>query len=426
MKLGWPRRSVWIAACAAAIWHGMPVPFAVAQELPPLPDPLTQDAVTAYARDYRQEIAAARARVRAADQRPVIAAALEDPMVMPSVDHLPFMLNGADVSLMVEQKFPLSDVRRHQRQAAEAGARRAAADAERVAQNVQLEALQAFYMLHERREMTRIFEEQAVLARGLVSATEARYRSATGGQSDVLRAEIEVARIDDAVRAGRAEIAAAEAMLNIGLGRPPIAPLPTLVPPDLSQPPPAWESVREAALARRPELAVGRAEVAKARSDISVMESMYRPMAFLRTGPSYTMSDGKGWMITAGISIPLWRGKLDAGVREGSAMHDMAEADLAAMTLMIEGDAAAALRQVIAVRERAMALRDEIVPRARQAIDPSLAAFAVGTIQLAGVIDAAQALWGVQAEQVAVEYELAVAWARLRRAQGVFDPEAGS
>ncbi|MEY4581369.1 MAG: hypothetical protein RL701_6072, partial [Pseudomonadota bacterium] len=34
--------------------------------------------------------------------------ALEDPMVSPSLDHLPFRLDGASVSLSVEQRFPLS------------------------------------------------------------------------------------------------------------------------------------------------------------------------------------------------------------------------------------------------------------------------------------------------------------------------------
>ena len=65
-----------------------------------------------------------------------------------------------------------------------------------------------------------------------------------------------------------------------------------------------------------------------------------------------------------------------------------------------------------------LALRDDVLPRARQAIKPSIAAYAAGTLPLVSVIDAAQALWAVQAELVSAEFELGLAWARLYRAQG--------
>jgi hypothetical protein len=58
--------------------------------------------------------------------------ALEDPMVSPSLDHLPFRLDGASVSLSVEQRFPLSGVLGDRKRAAEAEALRARAQVGRV------------------------------------------------------------------------------------------------------------------------------------------------------------------------------------------------------------------------------------------------------------------------------------------------------
>src|SRR5688572_96326 len=98
-----------------------------------LPDPLRLEDVLAFARAHRQEIVAARARARAAGERPAIVSALEDPMVMPSIDHLPFMLHGVDASLMIEQQFPFSRIRGHRQRGAEAEADRLRADATRVA-----------------------------------------------------------------------------------------------------------------------------------------------------------------------------------------------------------------------------------------------------------------------------------------------------
>jgi outer membrane protein TolC len=342
-------------------------------------------------------------------------------MIMPSVDHLPFMLHGVDASLMVEQRFPLSGVLGNRRRVAEADARRFRAESERVSQDVQLEAAGSFLMLRERREMARVLDEQVALARQFVAAASARYSSGTGNQPEVLRAEIEVARFEGAIRTIRAEVGAAEAMLNTSLGRRADAVVPPLQGAPLTTEPRAWADVREATRRRRPELEMGRAEISRSQAGISEMNSMYWPMAMVRTGPAYTMADGWGWMLTIGVSIPLQRGRLNAGVREAEAMAEMARADLAAMTRMAEGEAATERSRVLAARQRVLALRDDVLPRARQAIDPSVSAYAAGTLPLVSVIDTAQALWSIEAELVSAEFELGLAWVRFRRAQGLFD-----
>ena len=114
---------------------------------------------------------------------------------------------------------------------------------------------------------------------------------------------------------------------------------------------PAWPAIK-AALTERPELVAVRAEIARADADVQVMRDMYRPMATIRTGPAYTMAEGRGWMAMVGVSLPIWRGKLRAGVAEAQAMRAMSEAELRAMTRMIEGDAAVAVHQVRAARDR--------------------------------------------------------------------------
>jgi outer membrane protein TolC len=143
---------------------------------------------------------------------------------------------------------------------------------------------------------------------------------------------------------------------------------------------------------------------------------MYTPMAMVQTGPAYTMTDGAGWMLMVGISVPLWRGKLRAGVGEARAMIDMATADLDAMRRMADGQARGARESVIAARTRYLALRDVVVPRAEQAIAPTLASYAAGQVPLVSVVEAAQVLWSTQRELVMARAALGIAWARLQRA----------
>jgi cobalt-zinc-cadmium efflux system outer membrane protein len=151
------------------------------------------------------------------------------------------------------------------------------------------------------------------------------------------------------------------------------------------------------------------------------MRDMFRPMATIRTGPAYTMAEGRGWMAMVGISLPIWRGKLRAGVAEAQAMRAMSEAELRAMTRMIEGDAAVAVHQVRAAGDRQAAIRTDVLPRARMAIEPAVAGYTSGQLPLVSVIEAVQALWLVQADLIAADTELGLAWARLGRAVGSYE-----
>jgi outer membrane protein TolC len=282
------------------------------------------------------------------------------------------------------------------------------------------EAANAFLMLHERRRTQTLVSEQIAFARDVVTAANARYSSGSAPQSDVLRAEVEAARLEALSRALVSEVRGAEAMLNASLAVDPDRPVPPLASVTFVEPVPAWTTI-ETALTSRPELVAGRAEIARAAADVQIMRDMFRPMATIRTGPSYTMAEGRGWMAMVGLSVPIWRGKLRAGVAEAQAMRAMSEADLRAMTRMIEGDAAASLNQLRAARDRQNALTTDVLPRARMAIDPAVAGYSAGQLPLVSVIEAVQVLWRVQADLIAADTELGLAWARLGRALGSYE-----
>ena len=385
-----------------------------------LPSPLSLSDVIELADARRDEIAAARALVRAAEARPAIVSALTDPMVSPSIDHLPFMWGGANVSTTIEQQIPLSGIRQHRRAAAIADLVRVRAGTTRASLDVGLQAATAFLMLQERRRTQALVVEQIAFAGDIIAAANARYAAGTGPQSDVLRAEVELARLEAQAAALRSEVRGAEAMLTTNLALDADAPVPPLAPLALERPLPAWPDIKFA-LTNRPELRAGRADVLRAETEIQVMRDMFRPMATIRTGPAYTMAEGKGWMAMVGVSLPIWRSKLRAGVAEAQAMHAMSEAELRAMTRMIDGEAAGAVAQVQAARDRQQALTSNVLPRARLAIEPVVAGYTAGQLPLVSVIEAIQALWLVQGDLIAADVDLGLAWTRLGRAVGSYE-----
>ena len=389
-----------------------------------LSQPLRLVDVAVIAMDGRAEVAAARARAQALAQRPAIVSALEDPVISASVDHYPYnkpaMEGGSryDRSITIEQKFPLSRVRTHRRDAAQADANRAGALAVATGLDVVQDAQRNFLMLHERRRMKLVIDEQIALAQQLVGAAASRYASGAGVQADVLRAEVELARLKAQQQVQTAEIRAAEAMLNVSLGRAAQSAIPALLYQPNREEPPSQAMVLERAASNRPELGVGTAEVQRAKAEVEVMRTMYKPMAMVRIGQARTMAEGAGAMLMVGISVPIWRERLDAGVSEAQAMQRMADADLESMRRMISGEVLAAREKVNASRTQLLALESEVLPRALVATDSALAAYASGKGSLVAVIESARALWSIQAELVMAESAVGEAWARLDRAMG--------
>jgi outer membrane protein TolC len=387
--------------------------------------PLGLAAVLSAARENRAELAAMRARAEAMAERPAIAASLEDPMIFPSIDHYPAeamdemeSFGRYDWSLSVEQRFPLSRVRSQRARVAAAEAVSAEAAVDSMSLDVMLQAQEAFFMLRGRRLMVAVLERQLALARELVAGAAARYAGGGGLQADVLRAEVEAARVTAERRALAAQVAAAEAMLNVSMGREAGASVGELdyrlSLPEL----PALADLQETAVENRPELRMGAAQIDRAAAEVDVMRSMYRPMAMVRAGRASTMAEGGGAMLMLGVSVPLWRNRLRAGVDEARAMERMARADLLGMQRMIEGEVAAAYAEAQATRALLTALEADVLPRARSAVDAALAAYAAGQGSLVLVVDASRALWEAESDRLMAESAAGGASIRLELAVG--------
>ena len=409
-------RYPWISAAAFAIVSAC---GATALANDALPTPLRADDVVAFAKEHRAEIAVAKARAGALAETPKIVSALPDPMVMVSLDHLPLKLMGADASLLIQQDFPLSGVLGKKKLSAEANANAATADIGRVALEVETEALLSYLMVVERERMLVVLDEQVATSKQVVEATLARLEGGSGNAGDIVRARLDVARLSGERTAVDAELVAARGMLNSALGRSSgaIVPQTALSVPTAS--PPEVAALVTMAINKRPELAVMKHKLEKANADISVMSAMYKPMAFVRTGPSYTMAEGPGAMLMIGFTVPLWREKLSAGVSEAKQMSTMVDAETAAMRTMIEGDVAGARGAVIAARIRFDTARDKLVPIARQAVSLQLASYATGQAALVSVLEALAMQRMIRMEEVVAEIRVAAAWVRLGRAVGV-------
>ena len=387
-----------------------------------LATPLRVADVIRIAAERRTEVIAARARATGAKERPHIVAALPDPIVMVSADHVPFSLVGANARTTVRQDFPISRIRGYRERAAELEAVRVAADAKEVALDVSLDAVDAFFMLVERKAVERILEEQVTLLEEIVAIARAHYASGQLLQSDVYRLENEAARVRADRQATAADVRGAEATLNVALGRAAAAPLPALARSEEAGEPPSLDALIRVALKNRPELEGLAAEHGRSVAEVDVRRAQYVPSAFVQGGASYMVGLGPGVTATVGITVPLWRTKLRAGVDEARAGVGAAQADLEAARLAIEKEVAVAREDAIASRIRSQAIDDDILPRARRVVDTTTANFATGKVTMVTLLEAARDLLETRLAAVKSTTRLDIAWARLRRATGQLGP----
>lgn len=384
-----------------------------------LPSPLKPEAVLKYAAEHRAEITAARAAAAAAAEVPKQVRALPEPMVMVSVDHLPISLEGINASFAVQQEFPLSGVLGARERAAAAGATASAAQVGTTKLDVEYQALSAYLMVVEALRMIVVLDDQVAIAKQIVAVSQARLAASQAAGADVLRAELDVVRLEGERKALDADLKSAASMLEAALGRPVTGEPPACELTLPSADPPSLSELVKKAVDNRPELAAMKASVARASAEVDVMKSMYSPMAFVRAGGATTMMEGPGFMFMVGVSIPIWREKLSAGVTEAKAMATMADADVAAMTKMVEGDVGSARQAVIAARTRLATVRDKVLPLSRSVLSLTIATYAAGQVPLVSVLDAVKAVRDARMEEVTAEVKTAAAWARLGRAIGV-------
>lgn len=378
----------------------------------------------AAARAARAEMRVAAARVVAAQQRPLIVSSLEDPVIAPSIDHKPVdPMMKTDRSITFEQSVPLSRIRTHRRHAAEADVDRYLGEGGKTTLKIEAEVAQAYFMLNEKRKVTQILEQQVELAAALVKLAATRHGVGAATQADVLRMELEEARLRSRLAVLGADVRAAEAMLNTAMGRQSDRLVSGLLVQDVldsAAAVPERDSALEVALTRRPELHISQAEIRRARAEVDVMKSMYAPMAMVRVGMADTGAAGRGYMLMVGVSVPIWFGRLQAGVREATAMAAMAEADREAMLRMIHGDVAAALASLRGATRNYHAFQTNLMPRAQRAVAPAMTAYGNGTLPLTSVLEASKAFWSVQEESVMAETALGLAWIRYCSAIGSF------
>lgn len=225
----------------------------------------------------------------------------------------------------------------------------------------------------------------------IVAVTEEKYRHGQATQTDVLTVQNEKSKRADRLLTGEKNRDYEKASLNRWVNRPIDAPWPALRLPEVAAPLPAVSNIIARAAQSAPRLQVLRAQVSQANANAELTRRQRLPDFSAGIEGRQFSGDGgfREGMFTLSFNLPWGNGgKYHNDLRRDQARLKSAELDAADFTLALRHEINQLAVQIDAARREAVLHRDEIIPRARQALESAHAAWTAGRGPFRDVLDA--------------------------------------
>lgn len=289
-------------------------------------------------------------------------------------------------------------------------------------------AAMVFYELYAAEQGISIASDTRRLVQDVAAVAQAMYEVGEGNQSDLLRAQVEIARMTEEITRMEGMRSAGAAKMNALLGRDVDSAIAPVVLPHYPDVVPPADSVLTVALQSRPMIRAGVAEAAAAEA-MSV-RARRELLPDLVVGVQYAqraseMGTERMGSLMLGASVPVFARRRQLQWREeADAMRAMSVADLAWM----KADTRGRIGEVLAGLQRARRLADlyvqTVLPQAEAAVTSAISAYRVGRIDFMNVLDNRMTVNRYLQELVTLRMEEGQAWAELEMLTGreLFDP----
>ncbi|MGE5275955.1 MAG: TolC family protein [Acidobacteriota bacterium] len=254
---------------------------------------------------------------------------------------------------------------------------------------VEARVRRAYYEYLLARTLLDLIEDRSRSWRTISTIVRERYAVGLSVQQDVLRAQVEVLRLDGARADQTAQVANRRAEVNRMVGRPQDAPLETDQPLDYRPDVPGLESLLAAVRGKSPELAALARGIEADRSRVALTKKNFLPDFVASGGPMYRGGLDPMWQVGLGITLPI-----HAGSRQKPLLA-AAKADLRSDESRY---ASAALELEFRTRERFQSLdaalrvarlyREGVLPTDELSLESAIASYRTGRVPFVTVLDA--------------------------------------
>ena len=299
-----------------------------------------------------------------------------------------------------------------------------------VSWDLRTQTAMAFYDLYSTDRGLDVARETLRLLRDIAATAEAMYRVGDGRQTDVLRAQVEIARmVEDTLRmeAMRESMTARiDALLDRGpsarIGAPILPVFPDSVPTR------AW--LDSVARGTRPLIRAGLEDVRAAEESARLARKQIVPdllvgVQYAQQGGEMGGTDRMGSLML-GASLPIFARSRQLQMRtEADALRLMAQADLATMRAETGGKIGEAYAALTRSRSLARLYRTTVLPQAEATVSSALSAYRVGSVDFMTLLDDRMTVNKYRQELNVLAADQGKAWAELEMLVGVTLIDAG-
>jgi outer membrane protein TolC len=117
--------------------------------------------------------------------------------------------------------------------------------------------------------------------------------------------------------------------------------------------------------------------------------------------------------VTAGLSLPIWQAKRDAGVEGATSNKLAAEASVREVTAGIDGDLGNLVQRIPLLEDQVELYDGVLIVQARESLQSAESAYATGTADALDLLDAERVLFQVRIGAARARTDLAIADAKL-------------
>jgi len=392
--MSWTRRVALSLLCVLGASRGSAVAF----EAFPLVGDEALGALVVVALRENPQLQAAQASLEAARSRVPQAGALPDPVLTTSYQNggrgwSPGSDDDTGLRVGVAQEFPLGGKRRFAEQVESREVARAGLRMENVRRAVEYQVRLAYAQLLLVRENLRILEDQRRATRDIEELSRSRYAVGLADQSDVLRAQAELARLDQMRLHQEGLEVSASADVNRLLARPAATPVETgarlAALGEREIHPPSLDEVLASVDMMSSDLAVSAATVARSQAALELARREGAPN--LIAGASYFARGSLPPMFSVdlGVVLPLYKGRKQSQAVAEAASRLRSDAALREATrLLARAEAEKSLADLRAALGEADAYAHGVLTVDALAAESAIAGFQAGKAPFVAVLEA--------------------------------------
>ncbi|MCB9840169.1 MAG: TolC family protein [Phycisphaeraceae bacterium] len=392
-----------------------------AESVPSLSDSSDPDDYVRFAVYASPAVEAAYQQWRAAAERVPQVGALPDPRATVGffLDEVETRVGAQQARLGLSQAFPWPGALEARQDAAAIGALAAWRRFEDARLQSTERVVETLHELAYLDAATRATREMVDLLRSFEEVVRARYRVGAGSHPELVRVQVELGILDDRLRQLEAMRPAYAAALNAALNRPGDTPVPIQhgLPGRIASEDPAALAER-ARLANPMLLALDeRVRQQRALGEVARLEG--RPefsvgLDYIVTNEAINSSIAESGddpiTLTFGVSLPIWRERYDAAVREATARRLAAAHERADEANRLEAAIHRRWFEHTDADRRVRLYEQTLIPKAQESLRASLAGFRAGDATFLDLLDT---------ERTLLEFAIAAERARADRGQAL-------